>query len=233
MESIRISINPTNVYLLPCHGGYLLVDGTYPDKLGVFKKELAGKGISPDQIKHVLLTHHHDDHAGFLEELRRECPFRLILHREALAEVKKGENNPEVRPVNRRVAVFFALLKFLQKGTQYPPISVEENDLVVQGEAEYGLHDIGVPGKIIPTPGHTGDSISLVMDDGDAFVGDAASNFFPFLGLRHRPIVAKSMPRVLESWDRIIKAQAKTVFPSHGEPFGIDSLAKQYRALRN
>ena len=144
---------------------------------------------------------------------------------------EKGQEQPNVRPVNNRVAVFFALLKFLHKETKYPPLTVAENDLVVQGETGYGLHDIGVPGKVIPTPGHTGDSISLIMDDGDAFVGDAAFNCLSFLGLRHRPIVVESMPRVLESWDRIIRAQAKTVFPSHGEPFGIDSLARQYQAL--
>ena len=224
MESIRIHLTPTNVYLLPCNDGYLLIDASYPESLGRFKTELAKRGISLSDIKHILLTHHHDDHAGFLEELRRECPSRLILHREAVGQVKKGENKKSIRPVNRRVAALFFLLTLLKRGNSYPPVTVGEDDLVIEKEAECSLSEIGIPGKIVPTPGHTSDSISLIMDDGDAFVGDAASNLPPFLGLKHRPIVIESMREVLQSWDRLIKDEVKTIFPSHGDPFGMDKL---------
>ena len=34
------------------------------------------------------------------------------------------------------------------------------------------LSRLGIKGKVIHTPGHSDDSISLILDDGAAFVGD-------------------------------------------------------------
>lgn len=34
------------------------------------------------------------------------------------------------------------------------------------------LAGIGIDGEIISTPSHSPDSVSLVLDDGDCFVGD-------------------------------------------------------------
>jgi glyoxylase-like metal-dependent hydrolase (beta-lactamase superfamily II) len=45
------------------------------------------------------------------------------------------------------------------------------------------LKNIGIEGKILYTPGHLRDSISVVLSDGNAFVGDAAMNFLNFCGM--------------------------------------------------
>jgi glyoxylase-like metal-dependent hydrolase (beta-lactamase superfamily II) len=36
-----------------------------------------------------------------------------------------------------------------------------------------------VPGKILCTPGHSSGSVSVLLDTGEAFVGDLAMNRFP------------------------------------------------------
>ena len=47
-------------------------------------------------------------------------------------------------------------------------------DLVV--EDELSLRDHGIPGTVLHTPGHSPGSLSVVLDTGEAFVGDLAMN---------------------------------------------------------
>jgi glyoxylase-like metal-dependent hydrolase (beta-lactamase superfamily II) len=51
---------------------------------------------------------------------------------------------------------------------------------------------------ILHTPGHSQDSISVVLADGSAFLGDAAMNFMRFFGTRYRQICAEDYESVRE-----------------------------------
>jgi hydroxyacylglutathione hydrolase len=44
-------------------------------------------------------------------------------------------------------------------------------------DEEMDLLEFGVNGRIVHTPGHTSGSISLLLDSGEAFVGDLAINW--------------------------------------------------------
>ena len=55
----------------------------------------------------------------------------------------------------------------------YMPIRVEQDDLISPTRSV--LQSIGISGEIVETPGHSDDSISLVMDAGAAFTGDLPS----------------------------------------------------------
>ena len=62
-------------------------------------------------------------------------------------------------------------------------------------------------GKIIDTPGHTVDSISLFLSDGSLFCGDATMNGLPSL---HRiTIWAEDKTAFLKSWETIIALRPK------------------------
>ncbi len=65
-------------YLLKCTGGYLLIDTSYPGYYAQFEKKLAEFGIATSDIKYLLLTHHHDDHASFAAELVRHTECQVI-----------------------------------------------------------------------------------------------------------------------------------------------------------
>jgi glyoxylase-like metal-dependent hydrolase (beta-lactamase superfamily II) len=67
----------------------------------------------------------------------------------------------------------------------FPPYRLRNCDILVTGHT--GLREIGIPldGKIIETPGHTVDSVSILFDDGDCLIGDAAANFLWFAGTKY------------------------------------------------
>jgi len=97
---------------------------------------------------------------------------------------------------------------------------------VVQGDEPDLLQEIGIDGVIFHTPGHSQDSISIVLADGSAFVGDAAMNFMRFFGTRYRPIYAEDYGKVYESWRKLIEHGASVIYTAHGAPFSADELKR-------
>jgi len=221
---IPITLSVTTCYLLPCDGGYLLIDTSYPDQYEKFKKELAKVDVELSEIRYVLLTHHHDDHAGFLAELIENNPeITVIVHEADLIWLAAGENNEDARPLNGCIRVLLGLFgAFHEFG--FPGYVVRETDIILTGDDDQLLSSIGIDGVILHTPGHTDDSISVIMSDGTAFVGDLAMNFLKICCIKYRPIFVHDMPQVQESWERVLDAGAVTIYPAHGKPFDAKKL---------
>jgi len=206
-------------YLLKCTDGYLLIDTSYPNYFPKFQKSIAKLGIDVSEIKYLLLTHHHDDHAGFAAELVNKTGCRVIAHHDAIAPLKQGESEDTMQPVNRRVKFIFSLFQLFHQQFRFSPLIIGENDIILTGDDLDLLKSIGINGKILHTPGHSQDSISVILSDGNAFVGDVAMNFLHLTGIGHRPIYVEDINIVYESWQRLIEQGAKVIYPSHGKPF--------------
>jgi glyoxylase-like metal-dependent hydrolase (beta-lactamase superfamily II) len=209
---------------LKCTGGYLLIDTDYAKYYRRFARKLGKLGIALSDIKHLLLTHHHDDHAGFAAELVRSTGCRVIVHRHAVRPLSQGRSEGTDSPVNRRSRMALAFYTLLHKEYRFPPLTLTGNDVVIKGDNDGLLKEIGIDGVILHTPGHTRDSISVLLSDGSAFVGDAAMNFLPWTGMGHRPIVVENIKIVYESWQRLRERGARVVYPSHGKPFSATEL---------
>jgi glyoxylase-like metal-dependent hydrolase (beta-lactamase superfamily II) len=222
----KIKLGYTWCYLLKCSDGYLLIDTSYPDYFARFQKSLGKLGIDASKIKYLLLTHHHDDHAGFATELVRKTGCRVIVHRHAVAPLKKGESEDTIHPVNLRVKFVFSIFELFHRQFKFPPMIPGENDIILNGDDFNWLKDIGIDGKILYTPGHSSDSISILLSDGSAFVGDVAMNFLRLTGVGHRPIYVEDINAVYVSWHKLIEQGAKTIYPSHGNPFSARELIR-------
>ena len=126
----------------------------------------------------------------------------------------------------RRLYISLPLKKVIAKGKlfTFPPYQLRDCDIVVTGDT--GLREIGIPldGTIIETPGHTVDSVSILFDDGDCLIGDAASNFLRLAGTKYCVILIADMGAYYKSWEKVIAAGARRIFPAHGAPFTVDKL---------
>ena len=223
----RFKLGFTNCYLLPYPEGYLLIDTSYPHSYNLFRQKLERSSIRLSRIKYLLLTHHHDDHAGFAAPLAQESGCRIIVHRHALLPLKRGESELDIYPVNRRIKVIFRLFRLFHKEFKFPPLTLSDNDILIEQDNTEVLKSIGLEGKILATPGHTNDSISVILSTGQAFVGDAAMNILPGSGIHYRPIYIKNIQEVYESWKKLKTCGAKILYPAHGAPFPIEQLEKQ------
>jgi glyoxylase-like metal-dependent hydrolase (beta-lactamase superfamily II) len=66
-----------------------------------------------------------------------------------------------------------------------PPVTLRDDDITVRGNDDDILRGIGIDSRILYTPGHRKDSITVLLDDGSAFVGDLAFNLAPFAGKKY------------------------------------------------
>jgi hypothetical protein len=75
------------------------------------------------------------------------------------------------------------------------------------GEMLAGLERMGIAGEVVPTPGHSDDSVSLLLDDGSAFTGDLTPP--ELTGPDNADVIAMS-------WRRLSERGAALVYPGHG-----------------
>lgn len=187
MNIVNVGYDSTNYYLLEAKGGKLLIDCGWPGTLPKLMAELKRKGMLISEIKYLLITHFHPDHAGITQELKKLGVKLILLESQAGFIVPFTE--------------FF-------KGKHLPYLEITQSDnLVLKFEdSRTFLAGIGINGEIISTPGHSDDSVTLILDDGFAFVGDLPPLF----------MVTEEDHVTRGSWDRIYKHKITRVFPAHG-----------------
>ncbi|MFW9989691.1 MAG: MBL fold metallo-hydrolase [Candidatus Odinarchaeota archaeon] len=231
-----IKIGFTRSYLINCNDGYLLIDTGYPNDYEKFILKLKKKyNININDIKALLLTHHHDDHAGFAAKLLKNSGATLIVHENALENLKLGVTEIDSIPLNRRIKLIFGFFNRFHK-FEYPPLIPNEEDIIIRGlhDNKDILNNLGVNGLIIHTPGHTNDGISIVLTDGSVFPGDNTMNawYFNIFGIKKRPIFVQDLNLIFESWERYIKLGGKMLYPAHGKAFNIKKILKKLNKLK-
>ena len=101
----------------------------------------------------------------------------------------------------------------MKPADRYVDIRLDDNLNLTIAESRDFLRGIGIEGEIISTPGHSDDSITLILDEGIAFTGD-------LLGPMH--VADEARPQAELSWAMIRSHHVKTIYPGHGpiRPFG-------------
>jgi glyoxylase-like metal-dependent hydrolase (beta-lactamase superfamily II) len=86
-------------------------------------------------------------------------------------------------------------------------------------ETDIDLNDFGINGRIIHTPGHTAGSVSVILSDGTAIIGDLLMGGIIRRRAPHLPLFAKDLSQIKESVRRILGLSPKIIHASHGGPF--------------
>lgn len=221
---INLGNRLVNCWAYPIENGYVIFDTGYKSNYKHFLKQLKKNHISINEIKYCFLTHSHDDHTGFLARLMSlNKDMRVIVHREALDVLRKGQNSFG-GCTNISVYAFYKLMVLFGKGKHlFPPITPElENRIIIVDESNKNYLESILGGKIIETVGHSKDSISLLLDSGYLFFGDVAMNGFP--SNQNVSVWAEDESLYWQSWQKIISLQPTLIFPGHGKPFDVKCL---------
>ena len=232
MKNKFVALNPgkTNCYLIQSNSGYLLIDTGYEKDYSNFLKELDTKEIGVSEINYLLLTHHHDDHSGFTTDLLTDTEVKIIAHKLAEDLLKTGENDKTHGGgyINKRVYYLSKIYKLLNPDWDltFPPVKLRNVDILINGDNKEVLRNIGINGTILYTPGHTIDSISVLLDNGLIFCGDAAMSWPLWAGIKYCTIFITDVSEFYKSWEKIIESGAKKLYPAHGNPFKIENLRK-------
>lgn len=220
VDIISIPLGFCQCYVLKGEG-IVVVDSGESKKGAVFARALEEKGIRCKDVKLVILTHGHYDHIGSASEIKSLTGASLAMHK---AEVHWLENS--LKPLSPGITVWGRFLNVLQAPViPFIKIPPSEVDVVIDDDG-LSLADYGIPGKVVYTPGHSSGSISVLLDTGEAFVGDLAMNKFPVRLRPGLPIFADDPTAVISSWKNLIKLGVSTIYPAHGKPFPISIIEK-------
>ena len=228
MNIFNLGNRIVNNYLISTEVGYILIDTGYEGGFRRFTNKLNQFHISPKEIRYVFLTHAHDDHAGFLNEVLDATDAKVILHPNAIERLKKGQNSFEGGCSSRLAYLFCQVLALCSKGEHKFPTIREEflPRLITTNSEEFrALH---LSFKILESPGHTADHISLLIGD-KLFCGDAAMNILP--SIKRVTIWIENLQQFKQTWEKIIAIAPQTIYPAHGNPFPVSDLEKYLPAF--
>jgi glyoxylase-like metal-dependent hydrolase (beta-lactamase superfamily II) len=195
--------------------GTLLVDTPVVRDLSRFSRVLQNQyQVELKDVERILVTHAHADHFWTAAQLRHSTQAKIVVHERDQEWMETGF----VR-APPGVGAWGKFLRILMlPGSVFMSVPGCGADIVIS-EAESSLENWRIPGKLIHTPGHTPGSLSLLLETGEAFVGDLGMNGFPLRMSPGLPVFAEDIRQVRESWRRLLDEGANTVFPAHGKPF--------------
>jgi glyoxylase-like metal-dependent hydrolase (beta-lactamase superfamily II) len=221
-----VQIFPLKVSINTCYvirdRGAIMIDGGPPKKGNAIKALLSRCGIRPEDIRLIVLTHGHFDHAGSVADLKSLTGAKIAIHEEDRPDIENSRYRfpPGVTTWGRLTRAI--LEPILRSRVTVPPAKAD----IVLSNNDFSLREFGINGDIIHTPGHTAGSVSVVLDSGEAFVGCMAHNGFPFRLRPGLPIYSDDIERVKESWKPILERGARVIYPAHGKPFPVDAIKK-------
>ena len=187
---VNVGYRSTNYWVVSAGRNRLLVDLGWPGRATTLLANLDRMGVPLSEIRYGLATHFHIDHAGAAQDLKNRGVPLLVMQEQAEA---------------------IPLMKQAIKPTDlYTEITLPDNVVIPTSESRDFLKRIGIEGEILHTPGHSDDSVTLVLDIGCAFTGDLTLEAMA---------TEQDADVVARSWNLLRERKVTTVYPGHGASY--------------
>lgn len=230
---VRVPILPlgmVNCHLLIGPLGCVLVDAGLPGSETKVLRVLRQHGLSYEDIKLIVITHAHIDHAGAARKLRKLSGAPIVAHAGDL------DYYEQKKPMTFCTTDWFSRL-FLRTGLILRPYAPFTPDALLHDGDILDLRPYGLPGRVQHTPGHTAGSISIQMAGGDAMVGDLLASGVMLGGLLRtghakRPPFEDDPHQVADELQRLVEAGMQRFYLGHGGPLPAAEVLRHTRVLR-
>lgn len=187
---VNVGYRSTNFWVVSAGRSRLLIDLGWPGRAAALFANLDRMGVPLSEIRYGLATHYHIDHAGAAQDLKLRGVPLLVMEEQVYA---------------------IPLMKqWIKPADGYTEITTHDNVVIATSDSRAFLAEMGIAGEILRTPGHSDDSVSLVLDMGCAFTGD----------LTLERMVSKEDPEVVaRSWQMLRDRGVTTIYPGHGNSY--------------
>ena len=232
LEIIRIPILPlgmVNAHLIRSEGGCILVDAGIPGSERKIARVLARHGLSFADIKLIVVTHAHTDHAGSAARIRLLSGAPILGH-QGDADFYSRREPMTFCPTSWVGKLFF------KTPVPHQPYEGFEPDIMMVGDEAVSLIEFGVDGLVRHTGGHTPGSIAVELSSQDALVGDLVASGIliggiMFTGRAIRPPFEDDPEKVARELERMVLGGAHRFYMGHGGPLDAFEVLRHARIL--
>jgi len=187
MTKIHTLLCKTKCYLIQASEGYLLFDAGWPGQYSFFKDVVRAAGIRMKDIIAFVVSHFHADHAG-LAGMFVANGIRFVVFENQVNQIDEMEG------LVRR------------KGYPYTAIDKTRIHVMRLQHSRAWLKSMQIDGEIIQTFSHGYDGIVLLLDSGEAFIGDL-------------PVIQEYDELARSDWALLRSRHAQYIFPAHAKNF--------------
>ncbi|MCH5149387.1 MAG: MBL fold metallo-hydrolase [Spirochaetales bacterium] len=188
----------SNIYFIQQKDA-IIIDTGHPHQAAENLNCLKEFGIAKNDVKYIINTHSHPDHVGGnIEFLNYFSDAQIINSKKTKPYIKKKKS--------------YALYEDIEDAAECYPIHIEVTDTE---ELKLGSRTF----KIIETPGHTADSVSIACEEEELlFSGDTLyQNIIPQVDYYND--LPFSLGQLRDSYGKLKAKKYKKIFPGHGSPF--------------
>ena len=166
-------------YLIPSKAGLILIDTTYADTADQVLDNVRKLGHDPAQIKHIVITHGHPDHAGGAARIKQVTGARVMMARADWEQVERAQGGRGATTLAREDVI-------------------NDGDKLTLGEVELWFYLIGGH-----APGNLATEIHGVAG-GREFRTLLAVDFAPAAGTTKASLASVERLKELGPWDALL-----------------------------
>ncbi|MEA4926913.1 MAG: MBL fold metallo-hydrolase [Syntrophomonadaceae bacterium] len=221
-EIIRILSGRSNAFIINNGTACIMVDSSRFNQWRKLRRRL--RLLQIERIDLLILTHSHFDHAENARKLKAEFHPQILIHQSEADYLRYGDS-----PLPQGTICFTRIILKLFANLLQPRLKYQGVDGDIEVASRLDLNPWGYNAYIIHTPGHTRGSMSLIIDDeialvGDAMVGEIKNSIFqPF---------ADDIGEAVRSWQRLLDTNCSTYLPAHGGAISRQLVLKEYERHR-
>jgi glyoxylase-like metal-dependent hydrolase (beta-lactamase superfamily II) len=208
-----IPMGKANAFLIEGHDGLTLIDAGFPRKEAALFDAIRDLGRSPDQLKHLIFTHHHLDHIGSAAAIVQKTGARTYMHP---LDIPMAESGGPFRPLTAAPGLLRQVLcrLFYHPDQRLEPVAIDQR--LTAGE----LLPIAGGIEVIHAPGHCAGQVALLWRPGRMlFAGDVGTNI---MGLDD-PIGFESLQEGRASQRKLASLSFDAAGFGHGKPISRDA----------
>jgi glyoxylase-like metal-dependent hydrolase (beta-lactamase superfamily II) len=228
---IPFPLRTVNMYALVGQEGWALIDagiGT-PEARTALATALQKANLHIEDLRTLVLTHHHPDHVGLSGELQEQSGAKVYMHPLDQETVQIHWSNSMANRFSNvssfltrhglpRTELWYtkADRSFVHSIIQVPPkehiTAVEDNQHIDLAGEQY---------RVIWTPGHADGQICLLCESDGVFIAadHVLPRITPNIGLYSEHERPNPLDDYLNSLAKVANLPVSIVLPGHGEPF--------------
>lgn len=220
---IRVLSGRCNAYLILTGNDIILADTGKLSSFGRLSRSMDLLNTPIESVTILILTHTHFDHCQSAKKIKDISGCQIIVSQEASGFVHQGFTKlPRgtflITNIISKLGNYFGKKRF-----GYDPF---QPDLFVNGNLT--IRTLNGRIKLIETKGHSDDSISIIIDDEIAVVGDVLFGVFKNSIF---PPFADNTAKLAESWRLLFETDCELFLPGHGRETNRDRLEMELKKM--